>query len=168
MGKRHNYGKDKEKMAACLKFFTELSDRLSGSYEVIYPFGKMGFYSDKYLVPVGKESEITYYSKPARSFRISNHWNWRQNFDIDKCSLPNYIQCFCADMPVSKANSQQKGKKTEPIFAISVAYFGEDQKYHVLFGEKYNRQEHKWEWVESSIDEAVRSVLYGKEFEFHD
>lgn len=107
-----------------------------------------------------------------RSFRISNHWNWRQNFDVDKCSLPNYIQCFCADMPVSKANSHQKGKKTEPIFAISVAYFGDDQKYHVLFGEKYNRKEHKWEWVESSIDDVVRSVLreneYGEELEFHD
>ena len=83
-------------MALCMAFFEELSNELP-NYTVV---GSCNKDSSLYLVPNGTEDEITYYSKPAKSFRISDHWNWYAN--TKKCDNERYIQCLCVDLPYAK------------------------------------------------------------------
>lgn len=58
-----------KKMRACVEFFNELAALLSDRYEIVCPFDKTGYRSDKYLVPNGTADEITYYGKPLRDIR---------------------------------------------------------------------------------------------------
>lgn len=145
-----------KKMRACVEFFNELAALLSDRYEIVCPFDKTGYRSDKYLVPNGTADEITYYSKPLHSFRVSTHWNWRES--LDKCDRENYIQCLCPDMLWAKKRDPETGR-SEPIRAEAVAILSDDGKYHVIFGEYWNRKTKSWDWKESDPNEVFDQLV---------
>ena len=143
----------KEKYNACNKFFENLSIILKTSYEII---GSSNKDLSRYLVPFGTENQITYYSKPAWSFRISDHWNWWAN--LKKCSDEKYVQCRSLDMPWVK-NRVAPGMASEPRIGIQVAICDSDGIYHHVFGEKFDRKSRKWSWVEKSPDEIIEYLF---------
>ena len=138
-------------MALCLAFFEELSNELP-NYTVV---GSSNNDSSLYLVPTGTEDEITYYGKPANSFRISDHWNWYAN--TKKCDNERYIQCLCVDLPYAKKR-EAPGKASKPIYACTVSMIGHDGKYHQIFGEKFDRKTKTWKWVETDLSDVVRRM----------
>ena len=109
-----------------------------------------------YLITKGTIDELTYYGKPKNSFRISDHWNWYSN--VNKCSNENYIQCYSKDAPCAKSRSGE-GKPSKPIFSIMVAYYGNDNQYHSIFGERFNRREKKWEFITPAVDDVIKIVV---------
>lgn len=144
-----------EKKLACNQFFNELASALCDSYEII---ASCNADFSRYLVPIGTVSQITYYGKPKKSFRVSDHWNWYAN--TQKCENPNYIQCLSVDMPWAKKRPSE-GKASKPITGIQVSLVGDDGKYHVIFGERYDRKKREWTWVESSLS-SVLDILEGE------
>lgn len=152
--------KPAEKFAKCRAFFDRLAELLAPEYEVMASCNKD---LSAYLVPAGTQNQVTYYSKPIGSFRVSDHWNWYSN--LTKCSWPNYIQCFSADVPYAKPRDPKypymatKGRK-----AFQVGYFGRDKKYHCVYGEQWNKKLKTWEWVEATPEEVARNLrLIGEE-----
>ena len=142
-----------DKQLACKAFFTELSELLNESYEVV---GSCNNDSSAYLIPKGTGEQITYYGKPADSFRISDHWNWYSN--INKCSNPKYIQCYSVDCPFPRKR-EEAGRPTKPRRAFQVAFIGKDGKYHAVYGEVFNRKSKNWEWLERTPQEVLAEVL---------
>ena len=141
-----------EKITKCNGFFEELVKALDNKYSVI---GSCNEDLSRYLVPVGTESSITYYDKPRKSFRISDHWNWYAN--LNKCQREHYVQCLNIDLPRAK-NRTEPGKASKPVYGIQVALTDEKGIYHVVYGEKYNKLSHQWEWIENDA-EAIAKVL---------
>ena len=127
-----------EKKRACMEYFNNLCNELKETHSLV---GSCNKDCSLYLVPKGTEKEITYSSKPVNSYRFSDHWNWYSN--IKKCSDPHYIQCFNIDAPRVKQRIEP-GKASKPVLCICVAYFGEDEKYHHVYGEKFDRDKKKW------------------------
>lgn len=143
-----------EKKEACVMFFNELACLLKESYEVVESCNKD---FSRYLVPYGTSSEVTYYGKPAKSFRISDHWNWFAN--LNKCNKPKYIQCLSVDAPWVKKRFAP-GKASKPVMAIQVSLFDKDGKYHVVYGEKYNKKTRTWEWIDNSPATVLAELGY--------
>lgn len=147
----------KEKKEACVKYFDELANLLNGSYEVVSSCNNEHFRS-RYLIKNGTVDELTYESKPMFSFRISDHWNWYSS--TKKCTDHDYIQCFTTDMPRVKKRETENGA-SKPVFGVCVAFFDEDKKYHVIFGEKFDRRTKKWSWVNTSPIDIANSIKGG-------
>lgn len=141
-----------EKKEKCTQFFNELVLKLN-NYEVVE---SCNHDFSRYLVPVGTADQISYESKPDKSFRISDHWNWYAN--LKKCPNPHYIQCYSVDLPWAKKRLAE-GKASNPVFGVQVAMIGDDGKYHVVYGEKFNRKTKTWEWIETSVD-SVEGETY--------
>lgn len=131
------------KMMKCEEFFAVLSELLNETYEVV---SSCNADISKYLIPIGTVSELTYYSKPKNSVRISDHWNWFAN--LNKCDIPWYVQCYCADIPWPNGRLDV-GKASKPRYGMQVSVFGGDGKYHAVYGEVFNRKTKKWEWLET-------------------
>ena len=140
-----------DQMSKCKLFFSRLAEILGEDYTIV---GSVNNDSSMYLVPNGTEKEITYHSKPLYSFRISDHWNWKAN--LKRCKNEHYIQCFSKDLPWTKKRNG-KGLASDPIYANSVCYFGEDGLYHVIYGEIFDRKTKKWSWIESDADDLLDS-----------
>ena len=136
----------------CTKFFDELVSLLDGEYELVQSCN--GDFS-RYLVPVGTSDQISYYGKPNKSFRISDHWSWYSN--LTKCENPNYIQCLNTDLPWVQPRKDDKA--TRPIRAYQVALIGPDGKYHSVYGETYNKNRHKWSWKNADPKDVAKMVL---------
>lgn len=83
----------------------------------------------EYLVPKGTENEISYYGKPEKSFRFSDHWNWYAN--LKKCSNPDYVQCYNESLPCR--NGRINEKATFPYYAGAIAVFT-DGSYKTIAG----------------------------------
>ncbi len=150
----NNYAEiNKRKMDKCKKCFEELEYLLTASYESV---GSCNKDSSMYLCPKGTLHQISYYSKPMNSFRISNHWNWYSN--LKKCKDAEYIQCFSVDIPMPK-DRINPGKASRPRFGTQVAFFGDDNKYHCIYGDKYDSQTEEWSWVESNPEEVMSELL---------
>lgn len=137
------------KFKACKEFFDELVNALSETHEMI---GSCNKDNSVYLVPKGTSEQITYYGKPKQSFRLSDHWNWYSN--LNKCDKEHYIQCLSVDLPYAKQR-MSPGKPSKPIFGIQVCIFGNDKKYHCVFGEKYDRKTKKWTWVNVNLIDVL-------------
>lgn len=137
-----------EKIISCQKYFKELSEVLKESYTVMNSCNKD---TSAYLVPNGKESEVTYSSKPELSFRISDHWNWYSN--LIKCPDPNYIQCYNKDLPFARKRLEE-GKASKPIYGVCVALFRNGQ-YEVIHGEKFDRKTKEWQWIDGIINNTL-------------
>lgn len=138
-----------EKTYACKLFFDELAVALGESYKTMASINKD---ISMYLVPIGTEGQVSYYGKPANSFRFSDHWNWYSN--LNKCSNPHYIQCLSVDVPRASKRSDY-GKASKPRHAIQVSYYGKDNKYHCIYGERFNQKTKRWDWIEQSVNEVV-------------
>ena len=142
-----------EKMAKCSEFFCKLAEELRDSYEVLESCNAD---FSKYLVPNGTSDQVTYEGKPDKSFRISDHWNWYAN--VRKCPNPNYIQCLSVDLPWARKRMEE-GRPSKPITGVQIALIGDDGKYHVVYGECYNRKTKEWSWVENNPKEVAEMVL---------
>lgn len=145
-----------EKMNCCLNFFNELSEAMRETHEVV---GSCNRDLSAYLVPEGMASEITYYSKPAFSFRVSDHWNWYAN--VKKCANERYVQCLCAELPYAHLRKYEGGP-SQPIRAASVCAIGNDGKYHVIYGEFWDKKTKTWRWIERSVQEYLNEIGYNK------
>lgn len=141
-----------EKYEACKDYFDMLSEALSETHELMPSCNKD--LSD-YLVPKGTSWQVTYYTKPEMSFRISDHWNWRAN--LNKCTDEYYIQRLSVDMPHARKRNVP-GMASKPRYGMQVAVFGSDHKYHAVFGEVYDRKTHMWSWRETSIADVVEMI----------
>lgn len=140
-----------EKMIACEVFFEKIQKKLDG-YVVVKSCNAD---SSAYLVPDGTENDISYYGKPAKSFRISDHWNWRSS--LTKCTWQNYIQCWSVDVPYARKR-EVEGKSTKPRFAAQVAVIGDDGKYHAVYGEIFDRKTKTWKWLNGTVEEALAMI----------
>ena len=138
-------------MKKCEMFFYALAEELEG-YELVKSCNQD---CSAYLVPIGTAHEITYSSKPARSFRISDHWNWYAN--LKKCANERYIQCWSVDLPYPKKRDDS-GRATRPVQAIQVAITDEKGKYHVIFGQKFDKRHRKWMWIDADPKEIATMV----------
>lgn len=141
-----------EKLHACLDFFYELTDLLEGRYELVESCNND---VSSYLVPVGTAGDISYYGKPDASFRFSDHWNWYSS--LSKCDIPWYVQCLSVDVPRPRRRPEE-GKASKPRFAIQVSMIGEDGKYHVVYGEKFDRYSKEWTWVETTPEQVIEKL----------
>lgn len=158
--KRSKKSKQRQKFIECRKFFDKVSKLLSDDYEVVSSCNKD---LSAYLVPKGKNDQITYYSKPAASLRVSDHWSWYAS--LQKCSDEEYIQCHSADLP-GPSHRLAPGKASLPVNAPQVCLIYPDGKYHCVFGRFFDSQSNKWKWMEADPRLVVKVTrkLYGKEF----
>ena len=136
----------------CINFITILQELLP-EYEMV---GSCNHDVSLYLIPNGTQDQITYHSKPAKSFRMSDHWNWYAN--INKCENENYIQCLSVDVPYPRKRLAP-GKPSKSIVAYQVAFCGENGVYHAVYGETYNRKTKTWGWIEATPEEVVKQLF---------
>ena len=141
-----------EKKMACLDFFKQLAKELK-EYEII---GSCNNDDSMYLIPNGTSDQISYYGKPALSFRISDHWNWLSN--TKKCSDRYHVQCHSVDMPRNRCRMHDDEKATKPRYGWQIAFYDTDGLYHHVFGEKFDRWNHEWTWECSSIEDVLLLV----------
>lgn len=139
------------KFEKCEAFFNELAS-LMENYEIVASCNND---RSAYLIPSGSIGALTYSSKPDRSFRISDHWNWYAN--VRKCEDEHYIQCYSIDAPWPNKR-KGVGLASEPKYAVQVGYFGDDKKYHCVYGERFDRKTKRWEWVESSPEDVMEDL----------
>ncbi len=142
------------KYILCTNFYNELSEKLSETHQIV---GSCNQDISSYLIPNGTDGDISYYGKPSDSFRISDHWNWYSS--LKKCKDKNCIQCYSEDVP-SPRQRLAEGKASKPRFAIQVAYYDKDNKYHHVFGDKYDRKTKSWSFVINDVDKVL-SDIYG-------
>lgn len=141
------------KMNLCLNFFYELASLLGSDYSLV---GSCNRDKSVYLVPKGTEKDISYYGKPNKSFRVSDHWNWYAN--INKCKKEQYIQCWSVDVPYPRQR-KETGKPTKPRKAAQVSIIGPDGKYHVVYGEKWNKNKKTWTWIDTDPATVITEVF---------
>lgn len=137
----------KERMKKCSEVFTMIADLLSDKYETLESCNKD---FSKYLCPKGTIGEVTYESKPEKSFRISDHWNWYSN--MKKCPDPDYIQCYASNLPEPRPREGESA--TKPRSAISIGFYVNGQ-YKIIYGELYNKETDEWTWFENDILKIV-------------
>ena len=145
----------KEQLNKCLAFFEAVAEKLQDTHTIVHSKSKK--WKSMYLVKKGEEGQVTYYSKPINSLRVAPNWNWRAG--LDRCSNPDYIQCVTPDLPFAKRRSKEHPElSTMPIFANMVGYFDTDNKYHCVYGERYDFAKKKWVWVDSDPEEVARNI----------
>ena len=141
----------KQQFDKCNAFFDELTKLLDGQYEVVHSNCKKS--KDRYLIPNGTAAEITFNSKPASSFRVSDHWNWVS--DRKYCDRLNYQQCYNEDLPRGFRRDPNSTKATKPIFAAQVAFMCPDGVYRAVYGEIFDRKTKTWSWLEADPADVV-------------
>lgn len=141
-----------DKLNKCLEFFYELADILEDRYELVE---SCNLDVSSYLVPNGTADDISYYGKPARSFRVSDHWNWYAN--LRKCTRRGYVQCYSADVPRARRRPEE-GKASKPRIALQVCMLGDDGKYHAIYGEKFDYYLGKYVWIENTPEAVVEQL----------
>lgn len=132
----------KLKIKRCRQFMLDLEKTIGIDYK---HFNSCNRDISSYLIPKGTEKQITYHSKPEKSFRFSDHWNWYTN--EKKCDDLNYVQCFSVNLPEPN-NRIAYGKGSEPIRAIQIAFYFKG-KYYAVFGDYYDFSSNKWKWIDS-------------------
>lgn len=147
-----------DKIEKCRKFFDELADILQDSHIV---YGSCNRDLSAYLVPKGTENQVTYYSKPVGSFRVSDHWNW---FSSKKnCKDLNVVQCRSLDMPwCRKRDSKNPEMAVKPRIGCQVGYFDQDNCYHCVYGECFDRKTKTWSWMDNSATTVAKNLKGAK------
>lgn len=143
----------KEKRESCIEFMNKLAMELKDQYEFV---GSCNKDVSAYLIPNGTISELSYYGKPKLSFRVSDHWNWFSN--VKKCKDRYHVQCHSVDMPRPRCRLHDDEGPTKPRIGWQVAIFGNDGRYHHVFGERFDRENHAWVWEEKQISEVLAMV----------
>lgn len=146
-------------IGSCKKFLDGIAEELARMGMVYVSVPSCNKDESVYLVPAGTENQITYYGKPEKSFRLSDHWNWFTS--IKNCANPHYVQCFSRD--IRRARRRMKdGCPTKPIYAISVAiYVGGE--YKVIYGHYYDRKRHWWVWRDNEPRMVINEYFDIKE-----
>lgn len=144
----------REQLRKCNAFFLAVANELKETHQI---FGSaLKVWGSACLIPKGTESQLNYYSKPINSLRVACNWNWRAS--IKRCHEEHYIQCNTPDLPWCRKR-ENDGMASKPIWGNMVGYFGDDHKYHCVYGEKFNRATKTWEWVEGDPKEVARMML---------
>ena len=147
----------------CVRFFNEVAELLKDTHVVVPSKSKK--WESYCLVEKGQENQVTYYGKPVNSLRVAPNWNWRAG--LDRCSNPSYIQCVTPDAPFARRRPKEHPEWSSlPIFCNMVGYFDTDNKYHCIFGEKYERETKTWTWVEN-FPKRVALMIQAKMHELH-
>lgn len=144
--------KRNEQIRMCREFFEKLATALSETHEIL-PSCNNDF--SRYLCKKGTLEEVTYFSKPEDSFRVSDHWQWYAN--LLKCPDPHYIQCFSREFPRAK-NREREGYAGKAIIADCVAFF-KDGAYHIVYGEYWDKKERKWKWRDTTVEDVIVEYL---------
>ena len=134
---------DLTKKNLCKEYFMKLANVLSDTHIIVKSCNKD---DTLYLVPIAEANNISYYGKPANSFRYSDHWSWYANHN--KCNKDWYIQCCSKDAPKARKR-KAPGKASEPVEAIQVCYYGSDELYECVFGEVYDSERHEWYFLKN-------------------
>lgn len=134
------------------EFFMVLSSILEKTHMVVSSCNRD---LSQYLIPKGTLSQLTYHSKPDLSFRISDHWNWYAA--LYKCEDEHYIQCYTQDMPWTRRR-EREGMASKPVLGTSVCVMGGDGKYHVVYGEVFDRKSKKWGWLETDPADVAEMI----------
>lgn len=143
-----------EKQEKCNQYFNSLYEMLKDSHDRRTNKTR-DRRPDKYIFPKGTGDEITNVGKPANSFRYSNKWNFWKN---GKGEMLDSVQCYSEDFPKAHTDSHGCGPQGS-VLAYSVCFYGEDGRYHVVYGERYNRRTKKWDWVESDPEDAILEFI---------
>lgn len=143
----------REKSEACLDFICTLAEALSETYELV---GSCNKDTSMYLIPKGTIDELSYYGKPALSFRYSDHWNWFSN--TKKCKDRYHIQCHSVNIPWPEWRRSDSDKATCARTGFQVAIYGKDKQYHHVFGDYFNRETRKWKWKERKLKDVLAMV----------
>ena len=101
--KQKNHEMWKKQLDDCFQFFKEVAVLLDDIYEVVP--GRSKQWKSFCLVPKGTANQVTYYGKPVNSLRVAMNWNWRAG--LDRCSIPNHIQCVTPDLPFVKPRPKE-------------------------------------------------------------
>lgn len=150
--KQKNHELWKKQLDNCIQFFNEVAALLDDIYEVVP--GRSKQWKSFCLVPKGTANQVTYYGKPVNSLRVAMNWNWRAG--LDRCSIPNHIQCVTPDLPYVKPRPKEHPEwSSPPIFGNMVALFDTDHKYHCIFGEKYDKASKIWLWIQNTPKEVA-------------
>lgn len=147
----HGFKQIEKQKEYCVNYFNKLAEKLKDTHEVV---GSCNKDMTVYLVPKGTADQITYRSKPANSYRLSDHWTWYAS--IKKCSDPSYIQCQNASMPPYPRPRLGKEGASRPWMGWQVAKTDEHGVYHGIVGYMYDRYLKCWTWVE--VDETEKGV----------
>ena len=146
----------KEQFEKCVTFFNAVADELKETHTVIQ--GKSKKTKSACLVKKGKENEVSYYGKPINSLRVAINWNWRAG--LDRCSNPKYIQCVTPDLPYCRHRPKEHPEwASPPVYGNMIGYFDTDNKYHCIFGEKYDHETKTWSWVDNSPHNVAMMIL---------
>lgn len=139
----------------CRSFFDKLAEILKEKYIVVASCNKD---LSAYLVPIGTEDQITYTSKPAFSFRVSDHWNWFSN--KIKCDDLSIIQCYSdgVEYPIPR-NPAYPEKATHPRHACQVAWCDQYGVYHPVYGDFWMNSKKKYSWKSNHTPEEVAAYV---------
>lgn len=144
-----------KQLDSCIEFFNQVAALLTDIYEVLP--GKSRQWRSFCLVPKGTINQVTYYGKPMNSLRVAMNWNWRAG--LDRCTNPKHIQCVTPDLPYVKPRPKDHPEwSSPPVFGNMVALFDTDNKYHCIFGEKFNRDTKTWTWINND-PEKIAAML---------
>lgn len=145
----------KQQLTKCINFFNEVAEDLMDTHVTVHSKSKK--WPSMCLVRNGEQKQVTYYGKPVNSLRVAPNWNWRAG--LDRCSNPGYIQCVTPDLPFAKKRSAEHPEwSTLPILGNMVGYFDTDNKYHCVYGEKYDFETKTWTWVEADPKDVANMI----------
>ena len=151
----------KDKYTLCDEFFYELSQRLYPFYETIgvtnVHYQK---YGSRYLIPFGSDYQISRFSLPVFSFRMSDHWNWKPNENkYSESEIENTaVQRYCIDMPPARLR-KNSDRATKPQFGVLIAIYDSKGIYRCVYGDKYYSETHSWGWLDSNPEDVIRKWL---------
>lgn len=145
----------RSQLRKCNAFFLKVADLLKDTHTVMG--SASGVWKSACLVPKGTENQVTYYGKPVNSLRVACNWNWRAS--LKHCSIPDSIQCLTRDLPWAKHRPENNPElASPPIWGNMVGLYGKDQRYHCVYGEKFDRRTKTWEWVEGDPEEVAKRI----------
>lgn len=151
-----------EKLEKCKVFMNELFDELNQSFKDYHPIMETSPFcpNSGYICREEEKNMNSWNSKPKDSFRCSDHWNWYAN--LNKCEDEHYIQCYTKDAIWTRPRYEKcKEHGTKPRMSAMVGYFGSDNMFHCIYGEKFNRNTKTWTWCESDPKEIVNCLKNG-------
>ena len=133
-----------KKLAKCTDFMNCVAYLLKDSYEML---PSCNHDISQYLIPIGTKNELSYYEKPDRSLRFSDHWNWFAS--KKRCSDLTLVQCRSLDIPWVRKREEPEAA-TKPRYGIQVCIYDAKTKcYHHVYGDKFDRHTRKWTWIEA-------------------
>lgn len=140
-----------ERFAKCDAFFKALADALGDKYIHVSNMNPgIGDEFEEFLVPVDY-MEIPI-NKPncTHYFRLADTWNWYDPTDI--CPDEDFVQARCTCLPSARPRTAP-GEASKPVRACVVAYWGDDNRFHPVYGEV--RSKGGWFFKDRTPEEVI-------------